>query len=399
MHWSVVLFFVVSCRVDGFVSVRRVETRATTEEEVLKRLANITSFAASGEKIKDVKSSGAGQMLADAFKAKLPANASAHKWDAEAWRKNVTNWALNARDRIHDRFLKKKKTAGNNATKETLVDIEPHNSNISKMARFIQRAKAQIQSPSGSNHEDILLLGAILDMIPITLTAIAPGTNWIKPVMVGIWYLVGTSMYMIEGDMDMLHATSMLMQMDSTIGWGSNCLTTSAGKLFTTLHMFLCGQFISPAVNAWVDQLFTVWDRWLFPDDDSMSTIPGRFFTDLFFLVSLAGGVAATYAYIDTTGSAKGTTDAWVDGVYFAMVTLSTVGYGDLSPTTPLTLGMSLIWAELGSRLMGHVMGLSDQYFKAERYRRFGKEAYETERIERTGKLWSKMSRDDDFAA
>lgn len=408
MRWFGILFLSFLYRVDGFVSVARATTKVTTAEDVFKRLASVTAFAAGDEPLKEtVPATGMAEKLSEAFKARVPANASYHKWDSEAWKKNVTNWALDAREKIHQRFLQKqqeqkdkdaKRVAETNvlADKRRRAEAKPHKHNATSTIKekkkngfemLVERAKA-----SGRT-EDILLLGSMLDLLPITLTAIAPGVLWIKPVAVGIWYLVGTAMYMIEGDMDMLSATSMIMQIETTIGWGSNCLTTDAGKLFTTLHMFIASLFISPTINAWCDQLFTVFDRYMFPNSESQSAIPGRFFTNLFFLVALAGGVAGTYAYLDTTGSGKGTTDAWVNGVYLAIVSLSTIGYGDLSPTTPLTMGMGLIWGSVGTRLFGHVMGLADQYFKVERFRRFGEDAYNEEAIQATGKTWAKASR------
>lgn len=48
----------------------------------------------------------------------------------------------------------------------------------------------------------------------------------------------------------------------------------------------------------------------------------------------------------------------WTDAIYFTVITLTTVGYGDLSPTRDLTKWMAIGYVILGLTLMGAFLGV-----------------------------------------
>jgi len=50
----------------------------------------------------------------------------------------------------------------------------------------------------------------------------------------------------------------------------------------------------------------------------------------------------------------------WLDSLYFSIITLTTIGYGDLVPTTPLTKLFTIIYIFIG---LGIIFGFVMQIF------------------------------------
>ena len=52
------------------------------------------------------------------------------------------------------------------------------------------------------------------------------------------------------------------------------------------------------------------------------------------------------------------TITTWVDAYYFTAITLTTIGYGDFSPTTPLTKIFTTFYVLIGLGIIAGVIGL-----------------------------------------
>lgn len=51
----------------------------------------------------------------------------------------------------------------------------------------------------------------------------------------------------------------------------------------------------------------------------------------------------------------------WIDSLYFSIITLTTVGYGDLSPTTPISKLFTCFYIISG---VGIIFGFMDTFFR-----------------------------------
>jgi voltage-gated potassium channel len=68
---------------------------------------------------------------------------------------------------------------------------------------------------------------------------------------------------------------------------------------------------------------------------------------------------------------------SWLDAFYFCVVTLATVGYGDLSPTTTLAKVFTIIYIFIGLSFFVSFINLLAQERKGMRLRRAGREESE----------------------
>lgn len=74
-------------------------------------------------------------------------------------------------------------------------------------------------------------------------------------------------------------------------------------------------------------------------------------FRVLAFLSALAAGVGATFFRYQEGLS-------WVDALYFTVITLTTVGYGDISPQTDAGKLFTVCWLLIGLGLFAGLIGV-----------------------------------------
>lgn len=72
------------------------------------------------------------------------------------------------------------------------------------------------------------------------------------------------------------------------------------------------------------------------------------------FLVTLATILAGTWFYYQFEPSIT----TWVDAYYFTVITLTTIGYGDFSPTTTLTKVFTTLYVFVGLGIIAGFIGL-----------------------------------------
>ncbi len=56
--------------------------------------------------------------------------------------------------------------------------------------------------------------------------------------------------------------------------------------------------------------------------------------------------------------------DNWTDGFYFAVATLSTVGYGDFAPTTPLSKWFTIFFILSGLGILGAFIAVIGEHVR-----------------------------------
>lgn len=78
-----------------------------------------------------------------------------------------------------------------------------------------------------------------------------------------------------------------------------------------------------------------------------------KLLTSLVFVVLASGTIF--YHYLEGW--------SWLDSLYFSLITLTTIGYGDLTPTLPITKIFTMVYAVMG---IGIIFGFIGNLFRDE---------------------------------
>lgn len=365
MNLIPVFFFSCLCTVESFVTAKT-QTATQAELQIFSRLRDFTKLiAAENGTVHDGSDRAkiAVRSMEDAWEKHVGADLRREtqkergEFKFDTWKDDVVAWTKDARRKVLTRFQEGKSTENSNKTiaKKT------------KESSFFKKFMNGQMAVSSKSKEAVLIAGSLLDLMMILLTSIDPLAPWVPNVNIALWWIMGIIVQMVEGDLNFIDAAFVCMQIDSTIGYGSNCPSTNGWKLYTALHIFLGTMFVSPQMNGYLEALFDKFDGVMFPFNSD--TPAGIYFVDLMFACLAITGVTTLHALVDGTGA----TDDWIDGLYMCVASFQTTGYGDIAPNSPLTRALSVIWGTLGSRFYGsHVADAAGRYFAAEHLRRFG---------------------------
>jgi hypothetical protein len=163
------------------------------------------------------------------------------------------------------------------------------------------------------------------------------------------YYAIGGLVYDELEGWPLLDTAYFLTVTITTVGYGDICPESDEGKLFTVLYALVGIVFVFAALSPLVDLLMWVKDTLLKPITPYEPTDPrspcmedGQLDIDdlrrrgnwsFKYGAALAGpgiifviGLVIGFSALDLN---------LVDGVYWSMITMSTIGYGDIAATTP----------------------------------------------------------------
>lgn len=187
----------------------------------------------------------------------------------------------------------------------------------------------------------------LLDFAALIVAAFLPKITWaIEPMVFFTWWAVGIAVFMTEGGYNFVEAGYALMQMPTTIGFGDMLPSQEQYglKLFHASHIMVSSIFVSGKMNYYIDFILDFIDEKLKRESDGQKLMTSG-------LMLLIEGLFSTFFYAWEFNAASGQSYPMdmLDSFYMTIVALTTVGYGDFSPSTTLGRGLGFFWGHFGT--------------------------------------------------
>lgn len=224
------------------------------------------------------------------------------------------------------------------ASTATLSDVQAP---LQKATKFVQGALAKSNTTRrGEKCGAMCVIGIITDAAAIAFessTAFTKQKGCSFPVLV-MWWITGLLTETIDHDLSFPEAVHMMVQQFTSVGYGSSTPMEPAGlKIFHGLHGVLSQMSVARVTSEAMNKVLALAGDTPFSLALALTITLGA--SILWFTSDLHSGDSATY---------PNWFDALLDGTYQALITMTTIGYGDLSLTTDAgkllsPLGMPLL--------------------------------------------------------
>lgn len=199
-----------------------------------------------------------------------------------------------------------------------------------------------------------LITGFAVDslmMVLLMVNSFKPITTRISDwIMLGLWWASGAVVLMFDMEMDPITAIYALSQIPTTIGFGDYCPDTPALKLFQALHIWISTAAISGQMYEYVDDALTWINGVMNKKKSARVTL---MITTAELIIEMTASIFFYAWEFGYDGSENGFALDMLDAIYFTVVAISTVGYGDFSPSTNGGKGASIPWQFFATHTMG----------------------------------------------
>lgn len=226
--------------------------------------------------------------------------------------------------------------------------------------------------------------------------------KWILLVLVVAgWFVVGVTLGVLWEGWPVVTATYVMVQIITTVGYGDEIMHSQGGKLMMSAHVLFGVVIVATAVANLASEVLTHQTEVLraglrtmqanlegHTDHESMRKKYGAtnrlVASTVIFLTFLVGGTLfygiaqpcschhgknGTLVVIEgciegpKCAQTGGATRTWIDNIYMSVITLTTVGFGDYTPTETSGQVFAIFWMLLGTLALGNFVAAFTEYF------------------------------------
>ena len=141
------------------------------------------------------------------------------------------------------------------------------------------------------------------------------------------------------------------------VGYGDICPTTASEKLFTCAFAFVGVGFIGASLGVVMDGVVSREDeirnqvaKGIFKHNERRAQVVSTLLVSILQIGAFLLTGTFIFSYLESTSSL-------LDAFYFACITTTTVGYGDLAMTTDLSKCVAIVYLILGTVLVAKALG------------------------------------------
>lgn len=258
------------------------------------------------------------------------------------------------------------------------VELETQLKNAGGFSAGILRIR--FKSP-GDGSMQVRVEGAREVINPDAVTKISEAGGFVQVICFAIFFVLlyfamGCSFYMADEGFSFVESIYFAVATFTTVGYGDLGPTTDGAKMFTCFFS-ICGvAFISVAIAILTSYMISksmseeetdpeaVADK----EDEVIIVLPDpalqerrQMVEGLLRFVGIIGVGAGIFCWLED--------HTLVDGIYWAVITVTTVGYGDVSPTTTWGMLFSCVYIVIGATMMTHIISMPTDIYLARRQR------------------------------
>lgn len=186
-------------------------------------------------------------------------------------------------------------------------------------------------------------------VIDVALLAFDVWKSTCLGILVLVWFACGVATLMKDQGLTFPESVDALMQMFTTVGWGSYTPSTKGLKVFHAMHEIVSSMAVNDLMVEVTNSLLVLIEK------PATALGLSKIWSLAYAGVLIVTGFVLMFAYDLKTGPNSAAYTKWqdvaTDALYGSFITATTVGYGDIAFSTELAQGLSFFTVPLVAKM------------------------------------------------